>query len=98
MDDLITRVERFAAFGLWVEQLVAESTGKHGTGIVPIDGEPLGRVAAYGADRIFVGLSLAGSADPSGGLLDSLAAAGPAFAAVTPEDCRGFFLHAGYAT
>jgi glucose-6-phosphate isomerase len=43
-----------AAFGLWVEQLVAESTGKHGTGIIPIVGEPVGAPDVYGDDRIFV--------------------------------------------
>ena len=42
------------AFGLWVEQLIAESTGKNGTGIVPIAGEPLADAAAYGIDRLFV--------------------------------------------
>jgi glucose-6-phosphate isomerase len=42
------------AFGLWVEQLIAESTGKNGTGIVPIAGEPLGAASAYGPDRLFV--------------------------------------------
>ncbi|MGE5244298.1 MAG: glucose-6-phosphate isomerase [Betaproteobacteria bacterium] len=48
-------------FGLWVEQLIAESTGKHGTGIVPIAGEPLATATAYGADRFFVRLRLHGS-------------------------------------
>jgi hypothetical protein len=38
-------------FGLWIEQLVAESTGKHGVGIVPVAGEPAARTADYGADR-----------------------------------------------
>src|SRR6185369_11528095 len=42
------------SFGAWAEQLIAESTGKHGTGIVPIDREPLGEIAAYGTDRVFV--------------------------------------------
>ena len=46
------------AFGLWVEQLIAESTGKHGRGIVPIAGEPLGSPDVYGADRVFVRLRL----------------------------------------
>lgn len=45
-------------FGLWVEQLIAESTGKEGMGIVPIAGEPLGEPASYGDDRFFVGLGL----------------------------------------
>ncbi len=53
-----------APFGKWVEQLIAESTGKGGTGIVPVDLEPLGAVAAYGNDRVFVRLSLDGSAEP----------------------------------
>jgi transaldolase/glucose-6-phosphate isomerase len=50
-------------FGLWVEQLVAESTGKHGKGVVPIAGEPLGQPADYGWDRFFVRLRLHGSYD-----------------------------------
>ena len=48
-------------FGLWVEQLVAESTGKHGKGVVPIAGEPLGRPGDYGSDRFFIRLRLHGS-------------------------------------
>ncbi|MFN7917953.1 MAG: hypothetical protein U0Q55_21580 [Vicinamibacterales bacterium] len=51
------------AFGLWVEQLVAESTGKQGVGVVPIAGETLADAAAYGADRVFVRLRVAGAAD-----------------------------------
>lgn len=43
-------------FGLWVEQLVAESTGKQGVGVVPIAGEALGGPEVYGADRLFVRL------------------------------------------
>jgi glucose-6-phosphate isomerase len=42
------------SFGLWVEQLIAESTGKHGKGIVPIVGEPLGEPDSYGDDRTFL--------------------------------------------
>src|SRR2546421_601393 len=45
-----------AAFGDWVEQLVAESTGKEGKGIVPVPGEDLGRPVVYGEDRLFVAL------------------------------------------
>jgi glucose-6-phosphate isomerase len=41
-------------FGLWVEQLIAESTGKHGHGVVPIAGESVAGRAAYGPDRLFV--------------------------------------------
>ncbi len=78
--------ETMASFGAWAEQLIAESTGKHGVGIVPVDREPLGRAAAYDDDRAFVGLSLAGAPDPSGGLLDALAAAGHPVIRITIED------------
>lgn len=43
-----------ATLGLWLEQLIAESLGKDGTGVVPIVGEPLGAPDVYGDDRLFV--------------------------------------------
>jgi transaldolase/glucose-6-phosphate isomerase len=46
--------ESLAAFPAWQEQLIAESTGKDDTGIVPVDGEPLADPATYGDDRVFV--------------------------------------------
>ncbi|MBM3300590.1 MAG: transaldolase, partial [Deltaproteobacteria bacterium] len=46
------------SFGYWLEQLIAESTGKEGKGILPIEGEPLGAPDAYGDDRLFVYLRL----------------------------------------
>ena len=55
--------ERLAAFGDWAEQLVAESTGKAGRGIVPIVGEPVGEPSEYGDDRFFVHVRLAGETD-----------------------------------
>jgi glucose-6-phosphate isomerase len=75
-----------ASFGGWAEQLIAESTGKQGVGIVPVDREPLGTAGSYGADRAFVGLAMAGAPDPSGGLLDALAAAGHPVIRLTIED------------
>ncbi len=54
---------RLASFGDWVEQLIAESTGKQGTGIVPIVGEPIGEPERYGDDRCFVVLTLADDPD-----------------------------------
>src|SRR3954454_20137778 len=65
------------AFGAWVEQLIAESTGKHGVGIVPVGREPLAAVESYADDGVFARISLLGSAD--GGrdaLADALEAAG----------------------
>jgi len=49
-----------ANFGDWIEQLIAESTGKEGRGILPVVGEPLGPPQVYGADRLFVYLQLEG--------------------------------------
>ena len=48
--------DELSSLGDWIEQLIAESTGKEGTGIVPISGEPLGPSEVYGADRAFVAL------------------------------------------
>jgi len=53
-----------ADFGAWLEQLLAESTGKLGKGIVPVDAEPLGAPTVYGNDRVFAYLRL--SADQDG--------------------------------
>ena len=52
-----------APFGAWLEQLVAESTGKEGVGIVPIDGEPLGWPEDYASDRFFLYERLDGAQD-----------------------------------
>jgi glucose-6-phosphate isomerase len=49
--------ESLPGLGLWLEQLVAESTGKHGTGILPVAEEPLGEPSVYGDDRVFAYLS-----------------------------------------
>ncbi|HEV8240649.1 MAG TPA: glucose-6-phosphate isomerase [Thermoanaerobaculia bacterium] len=54
---------RVADFGLWAEQLLAESTGKNGKGIVPVAGEPFVEPAAYGDDRAFVHLRLTSEPD-----------------------------------
>lgn len=51
------------SFGIWVEQLVAESTGKEGKGLVPIEGEAIGWPEVYGEDRLFIYLSTASSTD-----------------------------------
>jgi transaldolase/glucose-6-phosphate isomerase len=52
-----------SSFGAWAEQLFAESTGKQGKGLIPIDGEPLGRPEVYGDDRCFIDLALEGEGD-----------------------------------
>ena len=55
--------KKIADFGAWAEQLIAESTGKEGKGLIPIDGEPLGDVALYGKDRFFIDLRTEGEND-----------------------------------
>lgn len=49
---------QIATFGLWAEQLLAESTGKEGTGLIPVANEPIVSPAAYGQDRLFVYLRI----------------------------------------
>jgi transaldolase/glucose-6-phosphate isomerase len=55
--------EPIQSFGLWAEQLVAESTGKQGRGILPVADEPLGDVSVYGSDRVFAYLRNADQPD-----------------------------------
>jgi glucose-6-phosphate isomerase len=62
--------ESLEPFGLWVEQLIAESTGKSGVGVVPIAGEPAGPPSVYGPDRFFVRLG------PNPSALDEATVAG----------------------
>jgi transaldolase/glucose-6-phosphate isomerase len=59
--------------GAWLEQLLAESTGKDGKGLVPVDREPLGQPAVYGNDRVFVYARMDATHDAA---VDALAAAG----------------------
>ncbi len=66
---------RLASLGLWIEQLVAESTGKRGTGALPVVDEPIGRPEVYGSDRAFVSIATELDA-PDGARLDALEAAG----------------------
>ena len=55
--------KKIADFGAWAEQLIAESTGKDGKGLIPIDGEPLDDVALYGKDRFFIDIRTEGEND-----------------------------------
>jgi glucose-6-phosphate isomerase len=63
-------------FGMWAEQLIAESTGKEGKGILPVEGEALGPPEAYGVDRFFVRIETARGAGGAKEALDPLAQAG----------------------
>ena len=68
--------QKLSALGLWVEQLIAESTGKEGKGIVPVVGEPRGSVSAYGNDRLFVSISVGPVDNETNSKLKALEAAG----------------------
>jgi transaldolase/glucose-6-phosphate isomerase len=73
-------------FGAWAEQLIAESTGKEGRGLVPVDGEPLGTPDLYGGDRFFIHLRTRGEADPAReSALDALQQAGHPVARIVLE-------------
>jgi transaldolase / glucose-6-phosphate isomerase len=67
---------KVASFGLWVEQLLAESTGKEGKGIVPIAGESLGAPSVYGDDRLFVSIAVEKLDSETESKLKALEAAG----------------------
>jgi transaldolase/glucose-6-phosphate isomerase len=94
--------EPIASFGLWAEQLVAESTGKRGRGALPVADEPLGAPEAYGDDRVFVHLRNADAPD-EGNVegVDALRAAGHpvlTLKAAGAEDLGRIFFFAEFAT
>lgn len=64
------------SFGMWIEQLIAESTGKEGKGLVPVASEPLGAPEAYGTDRVFVSITLGREDRALADSLKALAGAG----------------------
>jgi glucose-6-phosphate isomerase len=68
--------DKLSAVGLWIEQLVAESTGKEGKGIVPVMGEPLGAPSTYGNDRLFVAVATGAHDEETLTKLKALEAAG----------------------
>jgi len=65
-----------SSLGLWIEQLIAESTGKEGKGIIPIAGETLGAPSVYGNDRLFVHISAGAPHSETDAKLRALEAAG----------------------
>jgi len=67
---------KIASLGLWIEQLIAESTGKEGKGILPVAGEPLGAPSVYGDDRLFVSISVGKPVGDTDVKLKALEAAG----------------------
>jgi glucose-6-phosphate isomerase len=78
--------------GAWLEQLIAESTGKLGKGITPVDREAIGEPAVYGNDRIFAYVKLAGTADANlDGKVAALAAAGHPVIAIEIGDLYEIF-------
>ena len=76
------------SFGLWAEQLIAESLGKRGRGIVPVASEPPGEVCLYGDDRQFAYLKLAGEDSESDALAVELEQAGYPLVRYELDDLR----------
>ena len=77
--DKITVIASHQIFdlGAWMEQLIAESTGKNGKALIPVDREPLAAPLMYGSDRVFVYVRLDSQADPAQDqAVEALAAAG----------------------
>ena len=91
-----------AAFGLWAEQLLAESTGKEGTGIIPVAGEPLLSPEHYGDDRFFVYLRVEKDDNAAtDGAVDRLRASGHPIVRLDlrdPYDLGGEFWRWEFAT
>src|SRR5688572_30402682 len=87
------------SFGLWAEQLVAESTGKEGRGILPIADEPLVPAAEYGPDRVFAHVST-GDVEVQGHVAELGAAGHPVFTidADGPDDLGRVFFLSEFAT
>jgi transaldolase/glucose-6-phosphate isomerase len=59
----LTGSKQIADFGAWAEQLIAESTGKNGKALIPLEGETLGNPDVYGKDRVFIDLHLKDDTD-----------------------------------
>lgn len=79
--------EPISSLGLWLEQLLAESTGKDGTGLLPVAGEPLGEPTVYGEDRIFIHYRLKGARDEElERAVESLRAAGQPVISIQMQD------------
>jgi transaldolase/glucose-6-phosphate isomerase len=90
-----------ASFGAWAEQLVSESLGKEGRGVLVIDGEKLGAAEAYGRDRVFVSLEAPADEQAIGKKLEGLEAAGHPTVRITipdPIDLGGEFFRWEFAT
>ncbi len=76
-----------ASFGAWLEQLLAESTGKQGRGLIPLAGEPLSAPENYGDDRLFAYLELEGRSDPAQrAAIEALEKAGHPVATIRVKD------------
>src|SRR5882762_77133 len=75
---------KVATLGYWVEQLIAESTGKEGKGIVPVEGEPVGKPDVYGKDRLFVYVRM--DSEPANRAVKALEKAGHPVVTLTMRD------------
>ncbi len=63
-------------FGVWIEQMLAESTGKNGAGLIPLSGEPFAGLEQYGSDRLFIDCRMAADGDSKDSAIRAIEAAG----------------------
>lgn len=90
-----------AAFPVWVEQLIAESTGKDGVGIVPVADEPIGDPSEYARDRLIIHIAAKAEPDPFERLVDQLEEDGVPIVKITvdgPYDLGQEMYRAEFAT
>ena len=79
--------QEFITLGMWLEQLLAESTGKSGTGLIPVAGEPIGNPSMYGNDRVFAYFRLKNASnDVLGKNIEALKNAGQPVITITLDD------------
>lgn len=89
------------SFGAWAEQLIAESTGKNGKALIPLEGEPIATPGVYRQDRFFINLRLGGASGASDAALAALAHAGHPMAEISlqgPEQIAQEFVRFELAT
>jgi glucose-6-phosphate isomerase len=92
---------RVGSLGIWLEQLLAESTGKEGKGVIPVPAEPLGDATVYGDDRLFIYVRSAGAEPAQDEAMKALRAAGQPVYNIEldgPQDVGAEFLRWEIAT
>ncbi|MGN6462831.1 MAG: bifunctional transaldolase/phosoglucose isomerase [Pseudolabrys sp.] len=97
----IVAASTLGSFGAWAEQLIAESTGKNGKALIPLEGEPIAALGTYGKDRFFINLRLGAVSGAPDAALAALTQAGHPLADISlkqPEQIAQEFVRLELAT